>query len=217
MFSMTFSEFSAHAAFRHTFLLRHPQIPVDAERAVVVERLRPWHEQELAGLGFQPNQLCLAEQVHEAGVAAVTAADGGTCLQCMDGLVSDVPGLALGIYVADCAAVYLLDPVTGAYGLLHSGKKGSEQGIITQALGLMQQRYACRAADVRVQVSPCIRPPVYEVDFLALIQRDALAAGIQPQHFQAAEECTASDLQRFYSYRLEKGRTGRMLALLGRV
>jgi copper oxidase (laccase) domain-containing protein len=64
-----------------------------------------------------------------------------------------------------------------------------------------------------VQLSPCIRPPHYEVDFAAQIIKQCRDRGVQQIHDSG--KCTASDLASYYSYRMEKGRTGRMLALLG--
>jgi copper oxidase (laccase) domain-containing protein len=64
-----------------------------------------------------------------------------------------------------------------------------------------------------VQLSPCIRPPHYEVDFAAEIVRECRALGVQ--HIHDSSTCTACDLGRYYTYRAEKGKTGRMLAVLG--
>ncbi|CAN5508350.1 hypothetical protein BH18VER2_BH18VER2_10590 [soil metagenome] len=63
-----------------------------------------------------------------------------------------------------------------------------------------------------VQLGPCIRPPHYEIDFAAEIVRQARRAGAAQVHDSGL--CTASDLAHYYSYRAEKARTGRMLALL---
>lgn len=213
---MTFEALEPLADFRHCFLLRHPGVDVDTDRTEAVRRLTPWHHAEIRHLRFDPGKLRLAEQVHGAGVAVVDETTPAQALPGMDGLVTRTPGLLLGIHVADCAAVYFADPVTGACGLVHSGKKGSELGISTVALDLMRKRFGCRVADVRAQVSPCIRPPAYEVDFAAEIRRQCLAAGVLPEHFHDSGVCTSSDLRRYYSYRMEKGRTGRMLALLGK-
>jgi copper oxidase (laccase) domain-containing protein len=196
------------------FLLRHPGIEVDGDRAEVLERLRPWHEAEVRDLGFQPAALQLAEQVHGAGVAL--AEHGGGLAMGVDALIAQAPGTLLGIYVADCAAVHLVDPVSGAFGLVHSGRKGTELGIVAVTLASLAAQFGSRAADVRVQISPCIRPPAYEVDFAAMIRRQCLEAGVRPEHFADAGVCTSGDLRRYYSYRMEKGRTGRMLALLGK-
>lgn len=214
--SMHFEALRALSSFRHRFLTRHPTAHVDAERDEAIQNLRAWHLEEVSHLGFGVANLRLTEQVHGAGVAVIESQDAPAMQLGMDGMVTRLPGVVLGIYVADCAAVYLADPVNGACGLVHSGKKGTELGITIAALELMQERFGTRLADVRVQVSPCIRPPAYEVDFAAEIRRQCLAFGIHPHHFHDSGVCTSSDLQRFYSYRMEKGRTGRMLALLGK-
>ena len=49
--------------------------------------------------------------------------------------MTNVRGLCLGVYVADCCAIYLADPVKRAIGLLHSGKKGTELGIAPESGG----------------------------------------------------------------------------------
>ena len=201
--------------FAHRFTLRHPEIDVNAERSVVVGRLWDWHRQQAEEMGFLPQNLCIAEQVHGSEVAVLDAVPPepvpGT-----DGLITDVPGLLLSIYVADCGAVFIADSRTGACGLLHSGKKGSELGITSRALELMAERYGSQPADLHVQLAPCIRPPAYEIDFAAQIRQQALDFGIPAAQVHDCGICTSSDPDRYYSYRLEKGRTGRMLALFGR-
>ncbi len=62
------------------------------------------------------------------------------------------------------------------------------------------------------QLGPCIRPPWYETDFAAEIVRQLRAAGVG--RVEDGGTCTAADPERYYSYRREKGQTGRMLALL---
>ncbi len=212
---MTFPALTALEGFAHRFTLRHPQIDVDEERSVVVERLWYWHECQAEELGFERAFLCIAEQVHGCEVAVLTSRSSeisaGT-----DGLISNISGLVIGIYVADCCAVYLADPITGAFGVVHSGKKGSEYGITANAIESMRQHFGTNPADLHVQLSPCIRPPAYEIDFAAQIRQQAVKAGVPASQVHDTGLCTSSDLQRFYSYRMEKGRTGRMLALLGR-
>jgi copper oxidase (laccase) domain-containing protein len=212
---MTFSALAALPGFAHRFTLRHPEIDVADERAVVMSRLWDWHRAQAEAIGFPGSALCIAEQVHGREVAVLTAPTSDI-IPGTDGLISNVRGLVIGIYVADCCAVYLADPRTGAFGIVHSGKKGSELGITTHAIELMQRHYGTQAADLCVQLSPCIRPPAYEVDFAAQIRQQALEAGVPAEQIHDTGLCTALDLHRFYSYRMEKGRTGRMLALLGR-
>jgi copper oxidase (laccase) domain-containing protein len=95
---------------------------------------------------------------------------------------------------------------------MHSGKKGTELGIVAKAITAMAAHFGSRASDLTVQLSPCIRPPHYEIDFAAEIVRQCREAGVAAVHDGGV--CTACDLQRYYSYRAEKGRTGRMLAYL---
>lgn len=215
--SMTFPALEALAdeGFAHRFTLRHPEIDVNAERSVVVDRLWDWHRQQAVELGFSPENLCIAEQVHGCEVEVLDAAPlrpvPGT-----DGLITSVPGLLLGIYVADCGAVFIADSRNGVCALLHSGKKGSELGITSRALRLMAERFGSRPADLHVQLAPCIRPPAYEIDFAAQIRQQALDFGVPPTQLHDCGICTSSDPERYYSYRIEKGRTGRMLALFGR-
>jgi copper oxidase (laccase) domain-containing protein len=76
----------------------------------------------------------------------------------------------------------------------------------------MREHFRSAPANLIVQVSPCIRPPHYEIDFAADILGQCRAAGVTQIHDSGV--CTACDVERFYSYRAEKGKTGRMLALL---
>lgn len=211
----SFPALSRLQGFAHRFTLRHPEIDVNAERDVVVKRLWDWHHSQAAELGFSGDSLCIAEQVHGCRVAVVEGPQSAPAPGA-DGLICNRPALVIGIYVADCCAVYLADERTGAFGVVHSGKKGSEQNITGHAIAEMQRCFGSHPADLVVQLSPCIRPPAYEVDFAAMIRQQAIDAGVPPTQVHDTGECTSSDLQRFYSYRMEKGRTGRMLALLGR-
>lgn len=110
------------------------------------------------------------------------------------------------------SAVWLLDPANKAVGLAHSGKKGTELGIVPATIGAMRTNFGTDPADMIVQLSPCIRPPDYETDFAAGIIRQCADAGVR-QIFDCGKN-TAADLARYYSYRVERGKTGRMLALL---
>lgn len=134
------------------------------------------------------------------------------CFAECDGVITNQPGACLGIYVADCCAVYLVDPVRRVAGLVHSGKKGTELRIVPRAIAQMLETFGSDAKNLIVQLSPCIRPPHYEIDFAAEITRQCRAVGVAAVH--DCKICTACDLDRYYSYRAEKGHTGRMLAIL---
>lgn len=190
-----------------------PGIDVSYDKAEVLARLDVVHRQVRDSLGLGQTAFLTAEQVHGRKVAVIDSPIlVDRCFDSCDGLVTNQRDVCLGIYVADCCAVFLFDPVHGAIGLVHSGKKGTELGIVSEAIALMQARFSSNAPDLIVQLSPCIRPPHYEVDFAAEIVRQCRDAGVE--NVNDCDTCTACDLQHYYSYRAEKGRTGRMLALL---
>jgi copper oxidase (laccase) domain-containing protein len=130
----------------------------------------------------------------------------------VDALSTSTVGLPLIVRVADCGPVYFYDPKKRVIALAHSGRRGTEGNIVGATIGHLAQFYGSSPGDLVVQLGPCIRPPHYEVDFAAEIGRQALAAGVVRYHDCAI--CTAGNPHRYYSYRAEKGKTGRMWAVL---
>lgn len=199
----------------HAFVRRVPGLDLTAPKSVVLERQAPWHRAAVESLGFTEESLWTAEQVHGNEVAEVPAHAAGRRILGVDGLFTAEPGHLLGIHVADCCAVYVVDPVRRVIGLVHSGKKGTELGITPRLIAAMANRFGSRPHDLVVQLSPCIRPPAYEVDFAAQIQLDCLATGVPAEQIHDPGTCTFLDPALYYSYRRELGKTGRLLALLG--
>lgn len=201
------------AGCRHGFVRRVAGIDVSYDKAEVLARLDLVHRQARDSLGLASAAFLTAQQVHGKKVAVIDSPiSADRCFDSCDGLVTNQRDVCLGIYVADCCAVYLVDPIRRAIGLVHSGKKGTELGIVSEAIALMGEKFESKAADLIVQLSPCIRPPHYEIDFAAEIVRQCQEAGIE--NVNDCNICTACDLEHYYSYRAEKARTGRMLALL---
>jgi polyphenol oxidase len=197
------------ASVQHGFVLRVPELDVRTDRASALARISSHHDAVLRQLGDRA--LRIAEQIHGNGVAAVDVRSPEQTSG-VDALVTNDPQVVLGIYVADCCAVYFVDPVRSAIALAHSGRKGTELNIAGATVTLMNSVFGSEPPNLVVQLSPCIRPPFYEVDFAAEIRSQLKESGVL-QVFDCGEN-TGSDLQRFYSYRMEKGRTGRMLAYL---
>jgi YfiH family protein len=198
--------------FQSAFIGRIADVEVDADRDATIARLLPFHEREIGKLGFSLEKTWRAEQVHGGGIAVVRESLG-SMVSGVDGLITNVPGVLLAIYVADCGAVYLIDEKNKAIGLVHSGKKGTDAEITRVALEKMAEEYGTQPADVIAVLAPCIRPPAYDVDFAADIKRTLECAGVEK--YYDCGICTSSNLKKYYSYRIEKGATGRMLALLG--
>lgn len=203
------------------FIPRISGVSVDTDKWGTLARLKPYHDDIIADLGFRRDELWLCEQVHGAEVVAVEDELSKNHAPYMvlgaDGLVaSGRSRCLLGIYVADCAAVWLWDRRTGAMGLVHSGKKGTEGEISVRAVALMTRHYGTNPADVVALISPCIRPPYYEVDIAPLIVDQLIRHGVEKPHIHDCGICTGEHQDIYYTYRREKGATGRMLALFGR-
>ena len=197
------------------FVGRIHGVPVDTDRRATVQRLKPAHEAAISALGFSWGQVHFAEQVHGVEIAKVEEGDSPQVWSQVDGLITQESGVLLGIYVADCGAVYIVDPVNNALALLHSGKKGTEGNITGKAIAMMRKEFGSRPEDLHVALAPCIRPPAYEMDFASQIRDQVVEAGVPEDQYKDSGICTSSDLGAYYSYRIEKGSTGRMLALLG--
>ena len=197
------------AVIQHGFTLRVPGLDVRTDRATALERIAGYHQAILQKLG--PRTLRIGEQIHRNGVAIVDQRSPEKTLG-VDALITNDPGVVLGIYVADCCAIYFVDPMRAVIALAHSGRKGTEQNIAGGTVERLVSRFGSAPDDLVVQLSPCIRPPFYEIDFASQIVTQLRTAGVQ--QIQDSGENTGADLDRFYSYRMEKGSTGRMLAFL---
>ena len=207
----TFPALDALPAIQAVFLQRVPGLDVKTDRETALRRLAGIQREALDAAGFAWMPLAKAGQIHSANVERISSTDTFPVPDC-DALVTTERSLCLGIYVADCAAVYMADRYGRGIGLAHSGRKGTELGIVPKTIAAVCAATGGDPQDLIVQISPCIRPPHYEVDFAAEIRTQALTAGVLEIH--DCSSCTGSDLQKYYSYRNEKGQTGRLLAVM---
>ena len=211
-----FPALTATSVCRHAFIERVRGIDVSHDKAKALKRLDVVHREARREIGIGDWPLLTAQQIHGDKIAIVDrpVASDKEFAGC-DGIITHQKRIALGIHVADCCAIYIVDPKMPAIGLVHSGKKGTERAIVSKAIQQMREHFRSDPAELIVQLSPCIRPPHYEIDFAAKIIEQCRAAGAKNIHDPGV--CTACDTDRYYSYRAEKGKTGRMLALLGLV
>lgn len=170
-----------------------------------------YHEDILNELDTTRTSLVTANQVHGNQIAIVRTRPR-LPIPDTDGLITKAAGLPIGVYVADCCAVFLVDRKTPAIGLLHSGKTGTLANIAGEAIGSMQRVFGTNPADVLAVLSPCVGPCHYEMDIPSTIEQQLRNAGVHDVIHPRI--CTACNLDRFYSYRAEKGQTGRMLAVM---
>jgi len=198
---------------RHIFIRRIAGIDVSHDKAEALKRLDAAHREIRRSICVDNWPLITAEQIHGNKIAIVDLpVEADKHFAGCDGFITNQRELWLGIHVADCCAVYIVDPKTPAIALVHSGRKGTELGVVTKAITQMTARFGSKPADLIVQLSPCIRPPHYETDFAMEIIHQCKSQGVSQIHDSGI--CTACHLDLYYSYRAEKGRTGRMLALL---
>lgn len=119
---------------------------------------------------FSVDKLILAKQEHTDKVIAVGKEELGTgeidspsFPFGVDGLVTDVPGIALGVFTADCVPVLLHDSKRGVIGAVHSGWRGTVKKIILRAIELMQEKYGCEPSDITAAIGPSIRKCCFEI------------------------------------------------------
>lgn len=159
-----------------------------------------------ASLDIDPAFVISPTQIHSRIVHAVSAPGAWSGYPEGDGVMTRNPALVPCVTVADCMPVYLHDPVTGCFGVLHSGWKGT--GIIARALELAASVWGARAADFRVILGPHIGDCCYTVD--------AERAAYFSQTF--GPSCVSADPVRLASgdqwpYRLSLAEANRLLCL----
>ena len=146
--------------------------------------------------------LVTVHQVHSPDVVTVTAPWPDDARPQADALVTDRPGLLLGVLTADCAPVLLADARAGVVGAVHAGWKGALAGVTDAAVAAMEVLGAKRAR-IAAAVGPCIAQPSYEVDddFEA---RFVVADTFNARFFRMGRESHAQfDLEGYVAARLE--------------
>jgi YfiH family protein len=124
----------------------------------------------LRALGFDAERALTLTLVHSRDVVAAESPGELDGIEA-DGIVSANPELCALVTVADCMPIFLFDPESGAYGMLHSGWKGT--GILVKAARLMAERYGTKMEKLSVHFGPHIGSCCYRVDE----ERAALFAG----------------------------------------
>lgn len=133
------------------------------------ENVRENYRRMGAAIGFDPESLVLSWQTHTTNIRKVTAADAGKGYdrerdyRDIDGLMTDVPGLALVTLYADCVPLFFLDPVKKVIAASHSGWRGTVARMGRCTVEAMQAEYGCRPENILAAVGPSICGDCYEV------------------------------------------------------
>ncbi|MCI8577505.1 MAG: peptidoglycan editing factor PgeF [Lachnospiraceae bacterium] len=120
-------------------------------------------------LGEETERMVLSHQTHTTHVRTVTEEDAGKGVvrerdyHDVDGLITNVPGLVLVTFYADCVPLYVVDPVHKAIGLSHSGWRGTVNRMGRETLKQMNQEYGTDPADVICCIGPSICQSCFEV------------------------------------------------------
>jgi hypothetical protein len=138
----------------------------DAEGDVIRNRRR------IAGrLGWPFEAWTSAGQVHGNHVYRVTAKDRGKgrerpedAVAEADALITDVPGVLLVMYFADCVPIYFYDPDHSAIGLAHAGWRGTALDVAGETVRAMAAAFGSRPERLYAAIGPSIGPCCYEVD-----------------------------------------------------
>lgn len=124
--------------------------------------------------GLPADRLVTVYQIHSPDVVAVTQPWTAENSPRADALVTDRPGIMLGVLAADCAPVLLADPQAKVIGAAHAGWRGAHAGVVDSAVAAME-RLGAERRNIVAAVGPCIAQASYEVsdDFLApFLQQD---------------------------------------------
>lgn len=120
-------------------------------------------------IGFSCEDLVFSDQTHTTNVRVVKEEDRGKGFVCprdyqdVDGLITNIQGIVLATFYADCVPLYFVDPVKKAIGLSHSGWKGTVGKIGKVTVEAMQREYGSRPEDILAAVGPSICQSCYEV------------------------------------------------------
>jgi purine-nucleoside/S-methyl-5'-thioadenosine phosphorylase / adenosine deaminase len=206
-------------------------------------------------------------QIHSSLIRRVTADDMNAQLK-GDGLLTDQPGVLLGIQTADCIPVLVADRKNRAVAAFHAGWRGTLARIVENGVGRMRLEFGSKPEHLIASIGPGIGQCCYSVgdevrqqfesqfiyapdlfrevydsdpvkekypmlfltarapghselgpamhlDLVEANRRQLLAAGIKKGSIFVPGLCTGCHTDRFFSHRIEKGFTGRMMSVIG--
>lgn len=219
-------------------------VPSGDDPALVLENYRRF----CAATGTDVHRVVLSKQVHETTVRICTEADAGKGLwserdYTADALITNVRGLPLVVFSADCGIIALYDPVQQVIGAVHAGWRGCAAGIVEKTVLEMSRVYGTNPADMMAAIGPCIGQCCFEtdadvpeamraalnsatdpyleqrgvkwhVDLAGLNRQWLLRAGLLPEHIDVCGLCTACHPDLFWSHRKMGNARGAQTAII---
>ena len=190
------------------------------------------------GLGLEIAQVATSHQVHGE---QILYADTAGHREGYDALITDQPGVFVAVSIADCTPVLVYDASNRAVAAIHAGWRGTVAGIVGKTLLAMASRFGTQAGDCYAYVGTCIDECTFEVgadvadhftdafkrfdsekqkffvDLKAANAAQLRAFGIPDNQLEISPFSTVQHNADYFSYRLERGQTGRMLAGIGTI
>lgn len=197
-----------------------------------------------ADLEFDLERTVLSRQTHTDNIRIVTEEDAGkgitkeSDIYDTDGLMTNIRGITLVVFAADCVPVLFLDPIKHVVCAVHSGWRGTVKKIGGKAVNMMKEVYGSEPKDIIAAIGPCIGPCCFEfgladaekifdseyyraldngkalVDILSMNVDILKAAGVAESNIDLANVCTVCNADKYYSYRTHGAATGRQAAVI---
>ena len=207
-------------------------INTDDEPANVDENRR----RLFTALGAGDCQFASSHQVH--GSEVLYAIEPGR-YDGYDALITNKPGLLIGVTVADCVPILLYDVAHRAVAAIHAGWRGTVGGIVTKTLDAMRQQFGTSADQCFAYIGTCIDETSFEIgpevaeqfapafkyvdpynqkicaNLKAANAKLLVDFGIPTSQIELSAYSTVLNNDEYFSYRAERGQTGRMLAVIG--
>jgi polyphenol oxidase len=189
-------------------------------------------------LGIKSSRVAHSYQVHRDKILKVTRC---RAYEGYDALISINKNSFMSVTVADCVPVLVYDAKNRAVAAIHAGWKGTVADITAKTIQMMQVEFNTNPADCYAYVGTCIDESSFEVgekvaelfayDFKTLVKNgrkvkffvdlkkanaaQLMKCGIPENQIEISSFSTVLDNKDYFSHRKEKGKTGRMMALIG--
>ena len=199
---LTFPSIEMHQNVIHGFSTRlggvskgeFAQMNLSFSRGDVRESVLENYRRIAEAIGFDDRRIVCSDQTHTVNVRKVTEEDCGKGYlkprdyADVDGLVTNVPGVMLATFYADCVPLYFVDPVHRAVGLSHSGWRGTVGNIAQATVRAMTEHYGTDPKDITAAIGPSICRDCYEVSEDVIVQfQDAYPEHIWEKLFYQKE------------------------------